>query len=238
MLSEQNIDYISNNMIEKQEYNKYFIMIYKQIINKKEKKEIIKHFKYHYFPFDDKKDYKEDVIRIFGKRFVKEKEKKCKIIYNNKKYKLKEYLHEIDNNYNHSIKEIKLKIIGINNITDFTDMFHGCFLLLSVSESHISIDIFNDNNFYSPFFEEQKSDNINESNNIDINYELNDSFDLYHGYNTTSFENISSISKMGNIYNFGNSDNNMDCIQILSANNNKIKYMRRMFSGCFFNIIT
>ena len=49
---------------------------------------------------------------------------------------------------------------------------------------------------------EQKSDNINKRTNIDINYELNDSFDLYYGCNiTTSFENISSLSKERNTVN-------------------------------------
>ena len=78
-------------------------MIYKPNINEKEKQEMINKFKKFHFPFDDEKDYKEDVIRIFGKKFIKHNKNKCKIIYNNKKYKLKEYLNEIDNNYNHNI---------------------------------------------------------------------------------------------------------------------------------------
>ena len=147
MSLEQDKEYICNNIIDELEDNKYFIMIYKPNINKKEKEEIIKKLKDDLFPFDDEKDYKEDVIRIFGKYFVKHNKNKCKIIYNNKKYKLKEYLNEIDNNYNHNINEIKLKLTGINKIIDFSDMFHGCIHLLSVSESNndiqqcISIDI-------------------------------------------------------------------------------------------------
>ena len=135
MSLEQDKEYICNNIIDKEENNKYFIMIYKPNINKKEKEEIIKKFKKFHFPFDDEKDYKEDVIRIFEKKFVKHNKNKCKIIYNNKKYKLKEYLHEIDNNYNHNINEIKLKLTGINNIVNFSNLFHGCIHLLSVSES-------------------------------------------------------------------------------------------------------
>ena len=126
MSLEQDKEYICNNIIDELEDNKYFIMIYKPNINKKEKEEIIKKLKENGFPFDDEKDYKEDVIRIFGKDFVKQNKNKCKIIYNNKKFKLKEYLHEIDNNYNHNINEIKLKLTGINKIIDFSDMFHGC----------------------------------------------------------------------------------------------------------------
>ena len=170
MSEEEGKDYISNNMTEEQEDNKYFTMIYKLNIDKKEKQKIIQTFKVKRFPFDDEKDYKEDAIRILGKYFVERNKNNCKIIYNNKKYKLKEFLDEIDGGYNHNIKEIKLKIIGINNITDFTDMFHGCFHLLSVSESKIEniqecisppYDIFNDNNSYSSLFNEKKSKRYN-----------------------------------------------------------------------------
>ena len=136
MSLEQDKDYTCNNIIDEEEDNKYFIMIYKPNINKIEKQEIIKKLKFVRFPFDDEKDYKEDVIRIFGKDFVKQNKNKCKIIYNNKKFKLKEYLHEIDNNYNHNINEIKLKLTGTNKIIDFSDMFHGCIHLLSLSESN------------------------------------------------------------------------------------------------------
>ena len=238
MSLEQYNDYICNNIIDELEDNKYFIMIYKPNINKKEKEEIIKKFKKLHFPFDDERDYKEDVIRIFGKDFVKQNKNNCKIIYNNKKYKLKEYLHEIDNNYNHNINEIKLKLTGINKIIDFSDMFHGCIHLLSVSESNndiqqcISIDIFNDNNTNSSLYEEQESDNINELNDLYFDYEFSNSLDFYYGSIISSFENISSISKEGNNYNSGNSDNKMDFIQVSSTNKNKIKYMGGMFSGC------
>ena len=232
-------DYIVNNMLDKEKNNKYFTLIYKPNINKKEKQEIIKKLKEDRFPFDDEKDYKKDIIRIFGKHFVKQNKNKCKITYKNKKYKLKEYLNKIDNNYSQNINKIKLKIIGINNITDFTDMFHGCIHLLSVSENkndiqqYISIDIFNKNNSNCSSFEEQKLDNINELNSIDFNYECNDSFNLYYGCNIKSMEYISSVSKKGSNYNYGNSDNKINSKQDPPTNNNKIQYMRRLFSGCY-----
>ena len=233
MSLEQDKEYICNNIIDELEDNKYFIMIYKPNINEKEKEEIIKKLKEDNFRFDDEKDYKEDVIRIFGKDFVKQNKNNCKIIYNNKKYKLKEYLHEIDNNYNHNINEIKLKLTGINKIIDFTDMFHGCIHLLSVSESnnniqqYINNNIFNDNNSNSSLFEEQISDNINELNNIDINYEFTDSF--YYGSIISSFENISSISKVRNNYNSKNCKTILNCYRETSINFNKIKDISCMF---------
>jgi len=181
MSQEEGKDYIGNKMTDDQEDHKYFTMIYKLNIDKTERQNIIKKLKEEGFPFDDEKDYKEDVIRILGKNFVKQNKNNCKIIYNNKKYKLKEYLNEIDDNYNNNNKEIKLKINGINNIIDFSDMFHGCFHLLSVSESIIeniqecipqSYDIFNDNNSYSSLFDEIKTKDTIEENKS-INYEYN-----------------------------------------------------------------
>ena len=122
---------------------------------------------------------------------------------------------------------------------NFSNLFHGCIHLLSVSESkndiqqYISIDIFNYNNSNSSLFEEKKSDNIIELNDLYFHYEFNNSFDLYYGCIISSLENISSISKEGNNYNSGNSDNKMDFIQVSSTNNNKIKLMEAMFYGCF-----
>ena len=241
MSEEEGKDYISNNMTDEQEDNKYFTMIYKLNIDKKEKQKIIQTFKVEHFPFDDEKDYKEDAIRILGKYFVERNKNNCKIIYNNKKYKLKEYLNEIDDNYNHNNKEIKLKIIGINNIIDFSYMFHGCFHLLSVSESKIEniqecisppYDIFNDNNSYSSLFNEKKAKDTIEENKI-INYKLNNSFDLYYGCILSSFDNISSISKNEENYDSTNIENKINSKQVSSTNKNKIKYIGGMFSGCY-----
>ena len=38
-----------------------------------------------------------DKLKIFGEEFVKNNKDKCKIIYNNKEYELKEYLEDIPN---------------------------------------------------------------------------------------------------------------------------------------------
>ena len=86
------------------EKDRYLSIIYKQIKDKKEK---IKNLKENGFKFYDKKEYEGNVLRIFGKDFVKQNKNKCKIVYGNKKYKLKEYFEEIGNNYTHNFKEIK-----------------------------------------------------------------------------------------------------------------------------------
>jgi len=86
MSFEQNYDYIGLDLMEKPNLNdEYFIMVYKPNENKNEKKDKIKEFKEEIgFLLDDGKEYKEDVIRIFGKYFVKQNKNKCKIIYNKK----------------------------------------------------------------------------------------------------------------------------------------------------------
>ena len=38
-------------------------------------------------------------VRIFGEKFVNKNKYKCKIIYKNQEYELKEYFEDIDNNY-------------------------------------------------------------------------------------------------------------------------------------------
>ena len=176
-------EFIGLDKIDKP-YQKYFIMIYKLNKNKKEKKKIIKEMKDGKYHFDNEKDGSDvNVIRIFGKYFIKENQNKSKIVYNNKKYELKEYFDEIDKNYNHEIKEIKLKLIGINNITNMKDMFHGCIHLSSVSESqkenqfkYNSYEIFSDDNPCSSLLEEINKEN---NNNIELNDEDKKSIDMY-----------------------------------------------------------
>ena len=110
-------------------------MVYKPNENKEEKKEIMEDLKkYEIFFLDDEEEYTEDKLRIFGKDFVTNNKRRCRIIYKNKKYELKEYLEEIDNNYNRKAEEIKIKLIGINNIVNMREMFYGCYHLTSFSE--------------------------------------------------------------------------------------------------------
>ena len=237
MSSEQNDVIISNDIIDNSyEINKYIKMIYKQNENKKEKKEIIKKMiDEDGFKFDDEKEKKEEVIKILGKYFVKQNKNKCKIIYNNKKYKLKEYFDEIDINYKKNIKEIKLKLIGIDNITDMKEMFYSCIHLFAISESDneniqqydYQYDISSD--IYSTLLED-----INEiNNNIEINDELNEtnknSSNFYDG--CTYSEKITSQSKFENNF-LSSSENIFIFHQISSANIYKIKNINNMLSGC------
>ena len=61
-------------------------------------------------------------IRIFGSNFVKNNKNICKMIIDNKKYNIKRIYNV--KNYKNNILKIKLK--GINNITNMSYMFYEC----------------------------------------------------------------------------------------------------------------
>ena len=72
-------------------------------------------------------------LRLFGDVFINNNIYKCKIIYKNKEYDLKQFIDDIDKDYNlNGILTIKLK--GYNNITDMSDMFNECQLLFSLPD--------------------------------------------------------------------------------------------------------
>ena len=70
----------------------------------------------------------EDNIKIFGKTFVKNNKNKCKIIFNNKKYKLTEefFIGDLD------IDVFYIILTDLQNISDFSYMFYGCNNLLKI----------------------------------------------------------------------------------------------------------
>ena len=71
-------------------------------------------------------------MRILGRGFIKKNCHRCKIIYKNKLYELKEYFEDIQKNYNYN-EIVKLKLIIINNIIDMSYMFYDCHYLISLS---------------------------------------------------------------------------------------------------------
>ena len=178
---------------EKISGNINYKMIYKLNENKKEKKNKMEKLRDNeeFFLYDER-EYEEDIIRIFGKYFVKENKNKCKIIYNNKKYKLKEYFEEIDKDYNSEIDEIKLKLVGINQITNLKEIFYGCYYLSSVSESQNE----NAQNNFTKFeyFTSNNNSTLSDLNNssIYLNKIINMSY-MFSG--CISLKSISDISK-------------------------------------------
>ena len=79
------------------------------------------------------KEDNEEKIRIFGEYFVNNNIQKCKIRYKEKEYELKEYLKDIDEEYDNK-EEFEIKLKGINNITNMSYMFYGCESLSSLPD--------------------------------------------------------------------------------------------------------
>ena len=77
-------------------------------------------------------------IKIFGNEFVKNNKNICKMIIDNKEY-------EIAERYNiksKKINKLKIKLEGINNVTNMSYMFDGCSSLSSL----LDISKWNTNN--------------------------------------------------------------------------------------------
>ena len=72
----------------------------------------------------------ENKIKIFGSKFVANNKNICKMIIDNKGY-------EITDHYNiksKNDKKLKIKLKGINNVTDISYMFFGCSSLSSLPD--------------------------------------------------------------------------------------------------------
>ena len=137
-------------------YNNKIYKIYKQMKNfkKKENKKILKDkekeekeleknkIKEIKIENNDEIIYKIDryeyKVKIFGKSFVDNNNDKIEIVYKNKAHKLREYLYlevekeEEDNSLDYRLIKIKLK--GINNVTNMNSMFSGCSSLISLPD--------------------------------------------------------------------------------------------------------
>ena len=72
----------------------------------------------------------ENNINIFGYNFIKNNKNICKMIIDNKEYELaKKYNGKRSNN-----NKLKIKLKGINNVTNMSYMFSGCSSLLSLPD--------------------------------------------------------------------------------------------------------
>ena len=69
-------------------------------------------------------------IRIFGSNFVKNNKNICKMIIDNKEYEITEKYKVKSKNNN----KLKIKLKGIDNVTDMSYMFEGCSSLSSLPD--------------------------------------------------------------------------------------------------------
>ena len=72
----------------------------------------------------------ENYINIFGSNFVKNNKNKCKMIIDNKEYELAEKYKVKRSNNN----KLKIKLKGINNVTNMNGMFYECLSLSSLPD--------------------------------------------------------------------------------------------------------
>ena len=71
-------------------------------------------------------DKEDEKLRLFGDEFVKNNQKKCKLLIDNKEYNLmREY-----NIKNYNKKQLEIKLIIFNNITNMGYLFFQCRRLL------------------------------------------------------------------------------------------------------------
>ena len=93
--------------------------------------------RYYIIAYYKPDENKEKKIKILDQKFIKRNKNKCKIIYKNKIYELKEYFEGIDMNYNHK-DLIKFKIIFIHNIFDMSYMFYKCDSLVAFYDNYVA----------------------------------------------------------------------------------------------------
>ena len=77
---------------------------------------------------------KETRINIFGKMFVKNNKNKCKFICEGKLYDLNEYFDL--SNYDKTKDILLIKLIGVNNIHNMSEMFYQCYSLLCLLDNN------------------------------------------------------------------------------------------------------
>ena len=165
-----------------------FKMIYEKYDNEKDKK--LSSFLYKEKRI--KEEMKSGKLRILGDNFMKYNKNKAKLIINNKKYKLNEFIN------NEEIKDDKIKIgmIFIKNLSHFSHMFKNCVKLQEIfnyndkiTEDDGEFQEFVNNIIYNTNYYEDNS----EVNNYKIKLVLKDD-DIYQNYTKSKTSEDKEIS--------------------------------------------
>ena len=144
-----------------------------------------------------------EYINIFGSKFVKNNKKNCKMIIDNKEYKIKEKYNI--KNYHNNILKIKLK--GINNITNMSYMFYRCSTLS-----------------FLPDISKWNTSNITNMNSIFYGCSTLIALSDISKWNTNNVTNMT--------YMFFECSSLLALPYISKWNTNKVKDMSYMFYGC------
>ena len=164
----------------------------------------------NYKPNNDKEKNKEKV-RIFGAKFINNNIYKCRILYKNKKYELKEFFEDIDPYYDRK-DTIKFVLKGVNNITDMSDMFNECYLLSALPdiEKWDTSNVINMSNTFAKCRSLSSMPDISKwdtSNDIDMSYMFSGcnqmkSLIVLSNWNTSNVTNMSGLFYECNLLEF------------------------------------
>ena len=155
------------------------------------------------FIYSIKKDSNQ--IKIFGKKFVENNKKYCKIVIEEQEYDLVEVL-ELKKIKNVN-KTLEIKLTGISDISNMSDMFNGCESLISLSNIA----------------------NMNTLNIIDISNMFNGCQSLSSLPNISKW-NTSKVTNMSNMFNGCKSI--LSLPDISKWDTSKVMNMSGMFDGC------
>ena len=169
-------------------------------------------------------------LRIFGNSFVENNINKCKILYNSIEYDLKEYFGDIKKSYNNK-DNFSIKLKGINNITDLSNMFEGCSLLALHGLSKMNTS--NIINMSSMF----KNCNLSEFSDISKwdTSNVSDMSSMFNGCVFSTFPDISNwnTSNVANMSCIFRGCNSLRSLPDLSKwNISNVNDMSYMFSNC------
>ena len=173
----------------------------------------------------------EEKIRIFGKKFVNNNKKKCKIVYKCQEYELKEYFEDIVTNYNYK-GDIILTLRIIKTITDISFMFSECISLYSFPGepqfNSSKITNMSDENIESESF----LSFLDEHKNISNADEMSNMIDEINKTQLQIFSSKSAISKKTSTNNSNISDIFPKGNALSTLINSKVINMMYMFYKC------
>ena len=249
----KDINYVINEKNTSKKYNKIMKLFYKinqeeqevekeenevKIITKDlnlEEKEIIKDNqsggeKINEIKIIYKIDKNEKEIKLFGSTFIKNNKDKCKFIYKDKEYEIKEYFNI--KKINDDFLEIKLK--DINNITDMSFLFSKCSSLSSLPDisKWSTNNITNMSNLFSycsklyslPDISKWNTNNVTNLSSMFLNCSKLSSLPDISKWN---IENVTDISYM-----FYNCSKITSLPDISNWNTKNVKNMKSIFYYC------
>ena len=172
--------------------------------------------------------------KIFDIRFINRNKDKCKIIYQNKEYELKEYYEDIVIDNNHEKKQISF-ILRINkNIIDISYMFYECEDLLLIRDKRNINYSNNDSLIINDMQDEINYSNENEEN--DEIFNQNKQNNLYKDCEdeqiSSTISTITNKNTSNNFSSFITNDKDKILIPTECNNFNSISNMIFIFYEC------